>query len=103
MALEAMAEDVGQKVGEMERFMDMSKNFMDGIDLQNGVFEEEGMAMLQKWEKEGVSFLLGGEKNKIVANVNNNASEVLDLNAPPITMPTKAERGGNQYDTFFDQ
>ena len=100
MALEAMAEDVGQKVGEMERFMDMSKNFMDGIDLQNGVFEEEGLAMLDKWEKEGVSFLLGGEKTKIVAKANS-AAETLDLNAP-VSMPTKAERGGNQYDSLFE-
>lgn len=100
MALEAMAEDVGQKVGEMERFMDMSKNFMDGIDLQNGVFEEEGLAMLDKWEKEGVSFLLGGDKNKIVAKANNTA-ETLDLNAP-ITLPSKEARGGNQYDSFFE-
>ena len=101
MALEAMAEDVGQKVGEMERFMDMSKNFMDGIDLQNGVFEEEGLAMLEKWEKEGVSFLLGGDKNKLIAKANN-PSEVLDLNAP-VQAPAKSERGGNQYDTFFEQ
>ncbi|MBN8676843.1 MAG: hypothetical protein J0M29_01380 [Chitinophagales bacterium] len=101
MALEAMAEDVGQKVGEMERFMDMSKNFMDGIDLQNGVFEEEGLAMLDKWEKEGVSFLLGGDKNKIVAK-SSSPAETLDLNAP-IKTPTKQERGGNQYDSFFDQ
>jgi phage shock protein A len=101
MALEAMAEDVGQKVGEMERFMDMSKNFMDGIDLQNGVFEEEGLAMLEKWEKEGVSFLLGGEKSKIVAKANSTA-DVLDLNAP-VQVPSKSERGGNQYDGFFEQ
>ncbi|MFN8300952.1 MAG: hypothetical protein U0U46_00570 [Saprospiraceae bacterium] len=101
MALEAMAEDVGQKVGEMERFMDMSKNFMDSIDLQNGVFEEEGMAMLEKWEKEGVSFLLGGDKAKIMAKANN-PTDVLDLNAP-VKVPTKQERGGNQYDTFFEQ
>lgn len=101
MALEAMAEDVGQKVGEMERFMDMSKNFMDGIDLQNGVFEEEGMAMLDKWEKEGVSFLLGGDKNKIVAKANSPA-ETLDLNAPHMAVPSQAARGGNQYDTFFE-
>ena len=100
MALEAMADDVGQKVGEMERFMDMSKNFMDGIDLQNGVFEEEGLAMLDKWEKDGVSFLLGGDKGKIVAKANN-AAETLDLNTPH-AMPSKADRGGNQYDTFFE-
>jgi hypothetical protein len=84
MALEAMAED-----------------FMDGIDLQNGVFEEEGLAMLEKWEKEGVSFLLGGEKGKIVAKANNTA-DVLDLNAP-VQVPSKSERGGNQYDGFFEQ
>jgi phage shock protein A len=100
MALEAMADDVGQKVGEMERFMDMSKNFMDGIDLQNGVFEEEGLAMLEKWEKEGVSFLLGGDKGKLVAKAHS-AAETLDLNAP-VKVPSKQERGGNQYDSFFE-
>jgi phage shock protein A len=100
MALEAMANDVGQKVGEMERFMDMSKNFMESIDLQNGVFEDEGLQMLDKWEKEGVSFLLGGDKQQII-NKANSSSDVLDLNAAPKT-PTKSERGGNQYDSLFD-
>ena len=100
MALEAMANDVGQKVGEMERFMDMSKNIMESIDLQNGVFEEDGLVMLEKWEKEGVSFLLGGEKQQII-NKANNSTEVLDLNAPS-KMPTKQERGGNQYDSLFN-
>ena len=61
-ALEAVADDVSQKVGEMERFMELSDNFMKSIDLQNGVFEEEGMKMLEKWEHEGVSKLLGDEK-----------------------------------------
>jgi phage shock protein A len=31
MALEAIADDVGNKVGEMERFMDMSENFMKSL------------------------------------------------------------------------
>jgi len=35
MAMEKVADDVATKVGEMERFMDMSSNFMDSIDLQN--------------------------------------------------------------------
>jgi hypothetical protein len=64
------------------------------------VFEEEGLAMLDKWEKDGVSFLLGGDKGKIVAKANNTA-ETLDLNTPH-AMPSKSERGGNQYDTFFE-
>ena len=59
MALEAIADDVSEKVGEMERFMDMSSNFMESVDLRNGVFEEEGLAMLEEWEKKGVSKILG--------------------------------------------
>ena len=62
MAMESITDDVSQKVGEMQRFMEVSSNFMDSIDLQNGVFEEEGLNMLEKWEKEGVSLLLGDDK-----------------------------------------
>lgn len=98
-ALEAVAEDVSQKVGEMERFMEVSSSFMDSIDLQNGVFEEEGLEMLEKWEKESFSKLLGDEKQSLISKANDD-SEVLDLNEP-IKMP---ERVGhkNQYDNFFE-
>jgi hypothetical protein len=98
-ALEAVAEDVSQKVGEMERFMEVSSSFMDSIDLQNGVFEEEGLEMLEKWEKESFSKLLGDEKQSLISKANDDA-EVLDLNEP-IKMP---ERVGhkNQYDNFFE-
>jgi predicted nucleic acid-binding Zn-ribbon protein len=86
MALETIAEDVSQKVGEMERFMEMSENFMDSIDLQNGVFEEEGLAMLEKWETEGVSLLLGNDKDLLVSGAN----------------VGKTGHSNNQYDKLFD-
>jgi len=98
-ALEAVADDVSQKVGEMERFMEVSENFMASVDLQNGVFEEEGMKMLEKWEREGDSLLLGGEKENLLLQAESE-SEVLDLNAP-IKVPEKVGRG-NQYDNFFE-
>ena len=100
MALEAIADDVSQKVGEMERFMDMSANFMESVDLQNGVFEEEGMKMLEKWEKEGVSLLLGTEKDSLVLQANQD-DEVLDLNAP-VKKAIREEGHQNQYDSFFE-
>ncbi len=99
MALEKVADDVSQKVGEMERFMEMSESFMDSVDLQNGVFEEQGMAMLEKWEREGESLLLGDEKESLLLQAHSDA-DVLDLNAP-IKTPEKVGRG-NQYDNFFD-
>jgi len=100
MALEAIADDVSQKVGEMENFMEMSASFMDSVDLQNGVFEEEGMKMLEKWEKEGVSLILGDEKSNLL-NQANSDGEVLDLNEP-IKKPIRVEGQANQYDNLFD-
>ncbi len=101
MALEAIADDVSQKVGEMERFMDMSEGFMNSIDLQNGVFEEEGLKMLEKWEKEGTSLLLGESKETLLLQANDD-SDVLDLDSPIAKPEPVKARGGNQYDTFFE-
>ena len=100
MAMENITEDVANKVGEMERFMEVSANFMDSVDLQNGVFEEEGMNMLEQWENESTSLLLGEEKSTLLLKAEN-SSEVLDLDAP---MPERARQSGgkNQYDSFFD-
>ena len=100
MAMENITEDVANKVGEMERFMEMSANFMDSVDLQNGVFEEEGMQMLEQWEKESTSLLLGEEKDQLLLQAESD-SEVLDLDAP---VPERARQSGskNQYDSFFD-
>ena len=100
MALEAIADDVANKVGEMERFMDMSENFMKSVDLQNGVFEEEGLRMLEKWEKEGVSSILGEQKQTLLKEAADDAN-VLDLNAP-LARPEKVEHRRNQYDAFFE-
>ena len=99
-ALEAIADDVSGKVGEMERFMEMSENFMQSVDLQNGVFEEEGLRMLEKWEKEGVSLILGEEKNNLILEAGDDGN-VLDL-SQPIKKPVRVGNHNNQYDTFFD-
>lgn len=99
-ALEAIADDVSQKVGEMEQFMSLSENFMQSIDLQNGVFEEEGLKMLEKWEEDGMSLLLGDDKELIISQAENE-EDVLDLDHPPLPEPERVQRR-NQYDTFFD-
>ncbi len=100
MAMEAVTEDVASKVGEMEQFMQMSANFMNSIDLQQGVFEEEGLKMLEKWEKESTSFLLGDEKSTLLLEANDD-SNVLDLNAP-VREKVRETSHRNQYDTFFE-
>jgi len=96
-ALEAIADDVSSKIGEMERFMEMSTNFMQSIDLQNGVFEEEGMQLLEKWEKEGVSLLLGSEKDLLI-NKSKSDTDVIDLDKP---LERNTSHKTNQYSDLF--
>lgn len=96
-ALEAIADDVSMKIGEMERFMELSSSFMQSIDLQNGVFEEEGLELLEKWEKEGVSLLLGNEKDLLI-NKSKSDTDLIDLNQPI----GGAKPHTNQYNELFN-
>ena len=98
-ALEAVADDVSGKVGEMEQFMEMSQDFMESIDLQNGIFEEKGLKMLEEWEKKSSSLLLGDAKSQIL--LDSESDDTLDL-TEPIKTKEKIELGRtNQYDDFF--
>lgn len=91
-AMEYIADDVSNKVGEMERFMEMSSDFMSSIDLQNGVFEEQGLKMLEEYEKKSTLLLLGGQPK--------DDDDVLDLK-----VPDELERGtssSSEYEGLFD-
>jgi len=69
----------------------MSSGFMDSIDLQNGVFEEEGMKMLEQYEKKSNLLLMG-----------DTSTETLDLNTR--TAEPEARQGGkaSNYDNLFE-
>lgn len=101
MALEAVADDVSAKVGEMERFMEMSESFMDSIDLQNGIFEEEGLKMLEKWEKEN-SLLLSDEKDALLLEDGSTDEGTLDLNNNESMVSAERLERVNQYDSLFE-
>lgn len=88
-AMEVIADDVANKVGEMERFMEMSSSFMNSIDLQNGVFEEQGLKMLEEYEKNSTLLLLGGKEK---------TDDVLELKQPEI----QTREGNTNYDNLFN-
>lgn len=90
-AMEYVADDVANKVGEMERFMEMSSDFMNSIDLQNGVFEEQGLKMLEEYEKKSTLLLMG----KDAAPDN----EMMDLKLPDVQ--TRGSEKGTEYEGLF--
>ena len=88
-AMEHIADDVANKVGEMERFMEISSDFMSSIDLQNGVFEEQGLKMLEEYEKKSTLLLLGGKEK---------ADDILELKTPD----TQKRSGNDDYEGLFN-
>ncbi|MCB0604623.1 MAG: hypothetical protein KDC25_07130 [Saprospiraceae bacterium] len=92
-AMESIADDVAMKVGEMERFMEISSDFMNSIDLQNGVFEEQGMKMLEEYEKKSTLLLLGGQPK---------AEDTLELKQPEEQYRTEKPSSEGNYDNLFN-
>ena len=91
-AVEAIADDVANKVGEMERFMEMSSDFMNKVDLENGIFEEKGMAMLEEWEQKSTMMLMSGTEND---------DDFFDLEGER-PQRTSESKDGQRYDKLFD-
>ncbi|MBK7873440.1 MAG: hypothetical protein IPJ74_23645 [Saprospiraceae bacterium] len=96
MAMESIAEDVANKVGEMERFMEMSANFMQTVDLQEGIYQEDGLRMLEKWEQESTLMLLDSGKKS--------SSDTLDLDGRTAEPEKRAQSkgGSGNYDSMFN-
>ena len=93
-AMEVIADDVSNKVGEMERFMEMSSDFMNSVDLQNGVFEEQGLKMLEEYEKKSTLLLLGGQENA--------DEDILDLKTLDIQELPGSTSSDSAYEGLFD-
>jgi hypothetical protein len=60
MALESTTKDYYSKLGEIEQFMTDSQSFINGMDLENGVYDQDALTKLEEWEKRSTSLLEGG-------------------------------------------
>jgi hypothetical protein len=97
-AMEFLQDDMGKKVGEVERFMELSTEFINNIDLQNDMFAAKGVEMLDQLDGKDFSFLLGAEKKAepiTIGRVNNNAPI-------PMQQEVKSSNPTTGYDKFYE-
>jgi len=73
-AMEYVVNDYGMKMGEIENFIENSKGFVEGLDLQNGVYEADALKKLQEWENKADSILLGNHKQQMLEQQINNST-----------------------------
>lgn len=63
-AMEFVVDDIGFKVGEMERMLEASTSFINSVDLDNAVYEERGLQMLEDFDKRGMDAIFGSKKEQ---------------------------------------
>jgi len=62
MAYDQIADQLANWNGEINQMMEMSEGLMKSIDVQNGMMTEEGLQMLEDWEKKADSWLVDSTK-----------------------------------------
>lgn len=50
-SMEYIQDDMTRKLGEMKRAMDLSMDFINGVDIQNGILSDKGQAMLEAYNQ----------------------------------------------------
>lgn len=68
-AMEFTVQDYGQRLGEIDDFMITTKSILDGIDLQNGVYDAAALDKLSAWEEKADSIVLGGSKRLMLEDI----------------------------------
>lgn len=56
-SMEYIQNDMSQKLGEMKRAMDLSMDFINGVDIQNGILTDKGQAMLEAYNNNEFSLV----------------------------------------------
>jgi hypothetical protein len=50
-SMEYIQDDMSRKLGEMKRAMDLSMDFINGVDVQNGILSDKGQKMLEAYNR----------------------------------------------------
>ena len=102
-AMEFIVDDIGMRIGEMERFMDVSADFMNNMDLENAMYEERGLQALDEWankidEKFDASKYESPTKVLEGGSIHFKESEkILAQNKAQVSKNTSKVNSGNKY------
>jgi phage shock protein A len=66
-AMENIAETANRQLAEIDDIMDLSQGIINGVDLEKGVIQDDALKMLEQWEKNGSSALLGTDKAVLIS------------------------------------
>lgn len=89
--------DYSQAIGEVENFLDVTKDILSQSDLQDGADAEKAMQLLDNWSKKNANVSLGGQGSQMSKTaIIQEAAKQLTVNSTTIS-PGASMTGKPQY------
>jgi len=79
-SMEFLAEQMGNRVGEIERFMQNSGGILVGMDVDKEIFDQKGLLMIDEWSAKGNDMFLTSPKETVKSAPINNISSSSFIN-----------------------
>lgn len=77
-SMEKLEQDYTQAIGEVDGFLDVTKDILSKADLQDGADASKAMQLLDDWQKKNATVALGGQGSKVTkAEIINTAMKQL--------------------------
>lgn len=77
--MEYIAEDLGNKVGKIERFMEKSGGILTNMDIEKEMFDSKGFQLIEEWENKGELLITRSlPKTEYVSVQNTSANKYLN-------------------------
>jgi len=80
-SMEFLAEQMGNRVGEIERFMQNSGGILTGMDVDKEIFDQKGLQMIDDWTAKGNDMFLTSPKETVKAPINLSSSSFINTNS----------------------
>ena len=106
-----LEQDYTAAMGEVENFLDVTKNILQQSDLQDGVDTEKAMKLLDDWQNKNSGVQLGGSGNQVSKATIISEAKQLDAAPVPISMsmsagkpmytPVQQSAGNDEYGDLF--
>jgi hypothetical protein len=96
LAYEEITNDIVAKSADIEQMLEVSDSLMKNIDLEQGMMQEEGLRMIDEWEKKADNWLISTEKK------NDAISKASGQDIPHKQIETEsAGSSNNQFSNLF--
>lgn len=96
-AQQMVVENIGLRIGELDSFMDMSKDILNTVDTERGMLNDKGLQMLDLWEQQG-SDLFSVEKISVLESPKKSPVVI----PAQVVKPQMMEVRSSSQDKFLD-